>query len=279
MEATVNGARLYYETLGDEGAPALVLLHGGPGVGDCRDQVRDYGALQDEYRLLFYDARGSGRSEDRPPYTHAQWVDDVDALTRQVGIDRFALLGHSYGGIVAQEYALRSKGRLTHLVLVDTAPSTVESEESIRRALAAGLPGIEEGWLRKLFEGRVESNEEMREMWELLLPLYFEGPFDPSLPKEMAAQTYFHYETHNYAFSVNNPNYDVRPRLGEIRVPTLIICGGNDWITPLSTSEQIAAAIPNSVLEVFEQSGHFPMVEEPEKFTSVLRSFLAEGRH
>lgn len=114
-------------------------------------------------------------------------------------------------------------------------------------------------------------------MWEFLLPLYFEGPFDPSLPKEMAAQTYFHYETHNYAFSVNNPNYDVRPRLGEIRVPTLIVCGGNDWITPLSTSEQIAAAIQNSVVEVFEQSGHFPMVEEPEKFISVLRCFLAEG--
>lgn len=62
-------------------------------------------------------------------------------------------------------------------------------------------------------------------------------------------------------------------------MPTLIICGGNDWITLLLTSEQIAAAIPNSVLEVFEQSGHIPMVEEPEKFTSVLRSFLAEGRH
>lgn len=277
MDATVNGARLYYELLGDEGNPALVLLHGGPGVGDCRDQVRDYGALQDEYRLLCYDARGSGRSDDKPPYTHDQWVADVDELTRQVGIDRFALLGHSYGGIVAQEYALRSQDRLTHLVLVDTAPSTVENEESIRRALSAGLPGIEEGWLRKLFEGRVDSNEEMHEMWELLLPLYFEGPFDPSLPKEMADQTYFHYETHNFAFSVNNPSYDIRPRLGEIKIPTLVVCGSKDWITPLSTSKEIAAGIPNSVLEVFEQSGHFPMVEEPERFLSVLRTFLAAG--
>lgn len=107
MEATVNGARLYYETFGDESAPAAVILHGGPGVGDCRDQIRDYGALQDEYRLLFYDARGSGRSEDEPPYTHDQWVADVDELTRQVGLDRFALVGHSYGGIVAQEYVLQ----------------------------------------------------------------------------------------------------------------------------------------------------------------------------
>jgi proline iminopeptidase len=277
-EATVNGARLHYETFGDENAPALVILHGGPGVGDCRDQIRDYGLLQDEYRLLFYDARGSGRSEDKPPYTHEQWVADAAELTRQVGIERFALLGHSYGGIVALEYALRHQDRLTQLLLVDTAPSTVENEQSIRRALAAGLPGIEEGWLRKLFEGRTDSNEEMREMWELLLPLYFEGPFDPSLPKEMAAQTYFHHETHNYAFSVNNPNYDVRARLGEIRVPTLVICGGKDWITPLSTSEQIVAGIAGSRLEVFDKSGHMPMLEEPKKFISVLRSFLAAER-
>jgi proline-specific peptidase len=194
-----------------------------------------------------------------------------------VGIDRFALLGQSYGGIVAQEYAVRHQDRLTHLILVDTTPSTVENEESIRRALAAGLPGIEEGWLRKLFGGRTDSDEEMRQMWELLLPLYFEGPFDPSLPKEMASRTYFHHQTHNYAFSVNNPSYDVRRLLGEIRVPTLVVCGRNDWITPLAKSEDIAARIPGSRLEVFESSGHMPMVEENEKFISVVRSFLASS--
>jgi proline-specific peptidase len=277
VDATVNGARLYYELHGDERATALVILHGGPGVGDCRDHVRDLGVLQHDHRLLFYDARGSGRSEDRRPYTHDQWVADIDELTRQVGIDRFALLGHSYGGIVAQEYALRHQERLTHLVLVDTSASTVENEESIRRALDADLPGIEEEWLRKLFEGRVDSNEELHRMWELLLPLYFEGPFDPSLPKEMADRTYFHYATHNYAFSVNNPGYDVRRHLGEIAVPTLVICGGNDWITPLSKSEEIVAAIRGCRLEVFEASGHMPMIEEPEKFISVLRSFLASS--
>jgi proline-specific peptidase len=277
VEATVNGARLYYELRGDEQAPPLVILHGGPGIGDCRDHVRDLGVLRDDHRLLFYDARGSGRSEDVPPYTHEQWVADLDELTRRLGIDRFALLGHSYGGIVAQEYAIRHQNRLTHLVLVDTSPSTVENEESIRRALGAGLPGIEEGWLRKLFEGRTDSNAELRQMWELLLPLYFEGPFDPALPEEMADRTYFHHETHNHAFSVNNPNYDVRPRLGEIEVPTLVICGGNDWITPLAKSEEIVARIPGSRLEVFDRSGHMPMLEEAEKFISVLRSFLGNS--
>jgi proline-specific peptidase len=275
--AVVNGARIYYEVHGPDDAPVLAILHGGPGVGDCRDQVRDYGALADEFRLLFYDARGSGRSEEKPPYTHEQWVADVDELTRQIGAERFALLGHSYGGIVAQEYAIVHPDRVRQLILVDTSPSTVENEESIRRALEADRPDIEEGWLRKLFEGRVDSNEEMRGMWESLLPLYFDGPFDPSLPKQIADDTYFHYATHNHAFSVNNPNFDVRDRLPQVDVPTLVICGGNDWITPLAKSEEIVSLIPNSRLEVFENSGHMPMIEESEKFLTVLRGFLREG--
>jgi proline-specific peptidase len=276
MDLTVNGARLYYETMGPEGAPALVLLHGAPGLSDCRDQVRDYSPLADEFRLLFFDIRGCGRSEERPPYTHDQWVADVDELTRQVGIDTFALLGHSYGGIIAQEYVLAHPERLTKLILLATSPSTVENDETINRALAANLPGLDDSNLRQLFEGRTESNEELREMRELLMPLYFEGPFDPELPKQIADRAFFHYETHNYAFAVNNPAYDVREGLRDVKVPTLVLSGGNDWITPLAKSQEITSLIPDSRLEVFENSGHMPNVEEHDKLMSVLRSFLRE---
>jgi proline-specific peptidase len=275
--ATANGARLYYELHGNGDSPALVILHGGPGVGDCRDHVRDLGALADEFRLLFYDARGSGRSADVPPYTHEQWVADLDELTRRVGFDRFALLCHSYGGIVAQEYAIAHPERLRRLILVDTSPSTVENEESIRRALASGRPGIQEDWLRRLFEGRVASDDEIRWMWEALLPLYWDGELDPALPKRIADDSCFHYATHNYAFSVNNPSYDVRDRLPGVEVPALVVCGRTDWITPLAKSEEIVSLLPSSRLEVFEHSGHNPMVEENERFHAVLRSFLKEA--
>jgi proline iminopeptidase len=273
-DAVVNGARLHFETHGDPSAPGVVVLHGGPGVGDSREHPRDYGALGDEFRLLFYDARGCGRSEDRPPYTHEQWVADLDELTRYVGMERFSLIGHSYGGMVAQEYAIGHQNRLDRLVLVDTAPTSVDHDEPIRRALDTGLPGMEEGWLRKLFEGRLDSDAEFRDVWERLLPLYFEGAFDPTLPRQLADGALLHFETHNFAFSVNNPRFDVRSRLGDLRVPTLVVCGDNDWITPLALSEDIARRIPGSRLEVFEHSGHRPMIDHPAKFISVLRGFL-----
>jgi proline-specific peptidase len=277
LEITVNGVRLYHELIGPADAPALVCLHGGPGVGDSRDLARALAALGDEHRVVTYDARGSGRSADGPPYTHAQWVEDLDALTRALGIERFALLGHSYGGIVAQEYALAHQDRLTRLVLVDTTPSTVENAPTIGRALGAGLPGIEEEWLHKLFEGRLDSDAEFRDMWEMLLPLYFEGEMAPGLAKQIADDTFFHHETHNVAFSANNPGFDVRPRLGEITVPVLAVCGVNDWITPLARSEEIVAGVADGRVEVFGASGHMPMLEEPERFVSVVRAFLGEG--
>jgi proline iminopeptidase len=277
LETTVNGVRLFHELIGPSDAPALVALHGGPGVGDSRDQARDLAPLGDEYTVLTYDARGSGRSADGPPYTHAQWVDDLDSLTRALGIERFALLGHSYGGILAQEYALAHQDRLTRLLLVDTTPSSIENAPTIERALAAGLPGIEEAWLYKLFEGRLESNAEFRDMWELLLPLYYVGEMPAGLAKQLADDTYFHYATHNVAFSAGDPRFDLRPRLGEITVPVLAVCGANDWITPLALSEEIVAAVADGRVEVFSASGHMPMLEEPERFVSVVRAFLAEG--
>jgi proline iminopeptidase len=275
MDITVNGARLHAEISGPEQAPALVALHGGPGIGDCRDLARELAPLSDEFRLLVYDARGSGRSADEPPYTHAQWTSDLDELTRALGIDAFALLGHSYGGIVAQEYALAYPGRLTQLVLVDTSPKTVDDDASIANALAAGLPGIEEGWLRELFEGRVPTDEQFRAWWELMLPLYFEDGLSPEAAHAAAAGVYFHHATHNYAFAVNNPSFDVRARLGEIETPTLVICGANDWITPLTLSQDIVSRIPNARLEVFENSGHMPLLEETERFLQLVRSFLS----
>src|SRR5262249_10557683 len=142
MWAEVNGTRLYYETMGL--GPPLLCLHGGPGMGDCRGYVRWLAPLADEFTLITYDHRGCGRSDEAPeePYTHAQFAADADALRDRLGYERIALLGTSYGGFIAQEYALRYPDRLNHLILVDTAPSDYHHEAAKRNALASELPGI-----------------------------------------------------------------------------------------------------------------------------------------
>jgi proline iminopeptidase len=84
----------------------------------------------------------------------------------------------------------------------------------------------------------------------------------------------FRAETHNIAFSQNLPHYDLRDRLHTIQVPTLVVVGRHDWITPVASSEEIVSLIPNAELVVFENSGHSPQLEENEKFVKTVRDFL-----
>jgi len=134
--ATVNGISLYYELHGDSGEP-LVLVHGYTGdVTDWRHQIPE---LSRTHRVLMMDLRGHGRSEapkDRSSYTVDQMASDVEALIDQVGFERYHLLGHSMGGGIVQEIALRSPQRLLSLTLHDT---------SFKFALMAD-PAVEEWW-------------------------------------------------------------------------------------------------------------------------------------
>src|SRR5205823_8034411 len=120
--------------------------------------------LADELALITFDHRGCGRSDEAPEetYSHAQFAADADALRARLGYERIPVLGTSYGGFIAQEYALRYPDRLTHLILVDTAPSHDHHEAAKRNALAGDLPGIDREMLDRLFSGRVESDADFR---------------------------------------------------------------------------------------------------------------------
>ena len=119
---TINGVNLYFERHGEQGEP-LVLVHGYTGdTTDWRHQVPEFAR---EYQLLIFDLRGHGKSEapqDRTAYTVDQMADDTEALVTEVGFERYHLLGHSMGGAVAQEIALRRPRRLFSLTLEDTSP-------------------------------------------------------------------------------------------------------------------------------------------------------------
>ncbi len=146
----------------------------------------------------------------------------------------------------------------------------------MKRALQSGLPGITPDGLKRLFGGEVSSDDEFRAMYKAILPLYTESPPPPEVIEAEIAKIPFHYLTHNWAFSRNQPSFDLRQRLPGIRVPTLVLVGRKDWITPVEASEEIARGIGGSRLVVFEHSGHSPQMEERERWLAAVRGFLQE---
>jgi proline iminopeptidase len=272
---TINGNELAVEVFGDEDAPVLIAHHGAPGLGSRAEPRATFKPFADTFRVVVFDARGSGESGGNPPFTHEQWADDVEGLRTWIGAERFVMAGGSYGGFIAMEYAIRHPRRVSALVLRDTSPDHDNEEAARVNALGSSRVTVDMDKFHRITDGRVRDNDDLRECWREILPLY-DHVYDPAKVEERVATTPYRYETHNFAFAVNQPRYDVKPRLPEITCPTLVTVGRDDWITPVECSEKIASLIPGARLVVFEKSGHSPQIEEAERWRQVVRDFLTE---
>ncbi|MEJ2359202.1 MAG: alpha/beta fold hydrolase [Deinococcales bacterium] len=265
--ASINGTTLYYEIHG-EGLPCLVM-HGGLGL-DHHYLTPGLDPLGDVMQLIYYDHRGNGAS-GRPPretLTHAQMADDAATLASHLGHDRVAVLGFSYGGFIALEFALRHPRRLSHLILMGTAPAFGYGDEVLANARRMGAS---EAQLEQLgSDAEPVSDEAFEEHIEALWPLYFHD-YRPEYARLLD----------DVVFSVRGQppeeetaGYDVTARLGEISVPTLILSGRSDFVCPPSQAEILHRGIRGSELRTFERSGHMPYVEEPEATFAAVREWL-----
>lgn len=275
MFVTINGNELYVEVLGPDDAPTLITHHGAPGLSSHAETKLGYGALADEFQVVVYDARGCGRSEAKPPFTNAQWTDDLDALRQWLGRDQVFVAGGSYGGFIALEYGFRYPRHARALVLRDTAADGEHVTTGMEIALRSERTTIDPVFLRRCLDGGLTSDDDLRAMWRMLLPLYGYD-YQPDEVEEQMRAASFRYETQNAAL-VNLKTYDIADRLPEIGCPTLITVGRHDWLTQPRYSERIAELVPDSRLEIFQASGHSPEVEEAAKFQRLVRAFLREA--
>ena len=265
--AKANGTGLFYVESGD-GLPCLVM-HGG--LGFDHTYLHPWlDPLGDTLRLVYYDHRGNGRS-GRPPVdtlTFPQFCDDADALREHLGYERVAVMGHSYGGFIALEYALRYPGRLSHLLLVDTAPAFNNAEEVFANAQRKGTDEM----MEVLRAPSPAEDAELMRMMRVMAPLYFHR-YEGELADRIMADTICSASAGMRGEALL-AEYDVTPRLGEIRAPTLILVGRDDFICPPAQASIMHEGISGSELLVFEESGHFPWVEERDAFFAAVRDWL-----
>ena len=276
MFVTINGNDLNVEALGPRDAPVLIAHHGGGGIGSLAEPKSTFGPLADEMRVVVFDARGCGRSQGTPPFSHAQWAADVDGLRQWIGADQIVVAGGSYGGFIAMEYALAYPDRVKAMILRDTSADNSNLERAYENARNQNRVSINWENFDRYWTGRIRDDADLKARWAEIIPLY-DFEYDPAAAAARVESGSYRYETHNWCFQQNMPAYDLKPQLPSVRCPTLVTVGRTDWITPVSSAETIASLIPGARLVVFERSGHSPQIEEAATFQSVLRDFLHEA--
>jgi pimeloyl-ACP methyl ester carboxylesterase len=256
----INGLDLYYERHGRKGSP-LLLVHGYTGdITDWRFQIAEFSRT---HCVLVFDQRGHGRSAaptDRSLYTIEQMADDVEALAARAGFEGYHLIGHSMGGAVVQEVALRSPGRLLSLTLHNsgnrpaprTGPIATFVATMHKIAAAAGMPAV--AALHAMLPGSNMPPERRDEERQRLAKMSVDAYIGAWGALE------------NWQGSIH--------RARSIAVPTLVIYGENDRSFLVDAAHELATAIPGAVLEMVAGTGHSSQYERPEIFYAALRRHL-----
>lgn len=252
--------------------PVLFLLHGGPG-GDHSGFKRSIAELRDTAQLVFIDHRGSGRSTADPAtWTLEHNIEDVEALRAHLGLERIAVLGHSYGGMVAQGYAIRYPNRLSHLVLSATAPSfrfLAEARAYIERHGTLEQQRVCE----RLWSGTFTSSEQLHEYYRVMGPVYARS-FDAHQFEDQWRCSRRNFRQLNLGFGGFLRSFDFTGELHRIACPTLVLAGAHDWICPPSQAEVMAQVIPHAQLKVLADSAHEMSADEPKAYLATVRAFL-----
>ena len=282
---TADGTKLFYRV--DGGASdRIVVLHGGPGLSMSYLQP-DLGPLTERHTMISYDQRGAGRStvtSDPSSVTATKHVEDLEAVRNVFGLDRMTLVGHSWGAGLAALYADRYPRRVRRLLLVDPIPARrTPFAEQFSANLEAWMDARTKRQVARLAAARRNAADPVaacRAYWAVFIHGYFANPARAAaahgdvcnVPRE-AVQN----QGRVSSLTLQSlGDWDWRPLLKAIRAPTLVVHGALDPI-PLESAHEWAHGVPGARLLVIPDSGHFPFVEQPDRFFAAANMFLAGG--
>jgi len=266
------------------GHPILVV-HGGPDFDHCYF-LPELDRLADAFRLVYYDQRGRGRSAEgvRPEdVTLRSEVEDLERVRAHFGLESIAVLGHSWGGVLAMEYAIRHPQHVSHLILMNTGPGSAGDWRILRQeivrgreprdqeemnaiaatdAYARGDLGAEAEYYRRHFRMTLRQPELLEALVARL-----RANFTPD--GVVLARTIEH---RLYAETTGSPEWDLFPALRELDVPTLVLHAEDDFV-PVELAARIAEAVQGARFSVLPGCGHFTYLETPERVFEEIVSF------
>jgi len=278
MRVKAGGVRLYVEVSGKklstEGGtvserPTIIFLHGGP-AWDHLTLLPDFEPLNEFAQLVFYDHRGLGRSDIASPatWTLKQWASDLMVLIDTLGIEKPVVLGQSFGGMVAQQFAIDYPGAYSGLILSATAArfdleSVVESfrasggdasAELARAFFTSASPAARDAFIADVLPTYTRTRRDI-------------GALSPYIPDVT---------DHFFSDAGDGRKFDFRGDLSRVRAPTLVIGGDADPVITPSAVRELAAAFAPGVASctIFENCGHGPARDRPEETIDLLRSFV-----
>lgn len=288
---TVNGAKLWVVTVG-EGDP-IIIIPGGP--GGAHIPYRDFDPLAaSHHQIIYFDPFGRGKSDtakDVKEYTLARDIEDIEGLRKALKLDKITVLGHSYGGLVAQGYAIKYPDHLTHLILADTFCSFVmwqENDDNSNQEIKTNYPEVWAQLMKIREQGAVSSDPEHQKIYSQV-PYGFLYAYNPDrfvgsgvdgrhYPNPMNTKLYYQMVGKDGDFIVGSDigTFDYRKQLKDLKMPVLIETGRFDRVAVPYMEIKFKEYCPQAEFVMFEKSGHNPQVEEPDKDFKIINDFLAK---
>lgn len=274
-EVELRGVRIWYLVRGS--GPALLIQPGGAGWGgDATMYVETLRPLEAAHTVIYYDPRGIGRSGRSDPalYTLDEYVEDLEALRRHLGIDALDLAGHSHGGSVALKYALASPQRVARLLLLNSSGPFARDPDPDWLAAHNGFQAAEAHWAA--VDTTLSSDELHAEFIRIFLPALHFYEYEPvrQTVETLLARTTFSAAPFQQ-FEREMATFDIRDRVAEIQSQTLIVMGDHDAPDVREGSYVMQERIPGAQLLVVPGCGHWPWIERPDLFFPAVMHFLA----
>lgn len=282
-----KGYQTWYRIVGDGEAPGklpLLCLHGGPGA--CHDYLEALDAMADtERRVIYYDQLGCGNSHipasNPSMWTIPLYVEEIDVVRQALGLESIHLLGQSWGGMLAMEYMFTQPKGVASVTISNSPASMTQWVAEANRLRDQLPPEVQAALLQHEQAGTTDSPE-----YQTAMQVFYDRHVCRVIPNPEYVQRSFqklaeYPEVYN---TMNGPSefhvigtikdWDVRDRLGEIKVPTLVISGEYDEATPL-IAETVHNGIPGSEWVLFENCSHITHAEDPDRYMRVLNEFIS----